>query len=64
MQAMQQPNVIRLKAARRRAASVERAVEARRRLRPAERRHGRMWLNGVQLGAGDPALAHLSESYD
>jgi hypothetical protein len=45
---------------------VGRAVAARRRLdaarrdrRPRERRGGRLWVNGRELGGTDPRLAHL-----
>jgi hypothetical protein len=50
---------------------LERAVDARRRLRGAvsERRsvsrgEGRAWLNGSELGGTRAAFAHLGESYD
>ena len=48
---------------------VARAVQARRALDahaepPAERRGGRAWVNGLELGGTREALAHLAESYD
>jgi hypothetical protein len=50
---------------------VTRARDARRRLRDAasehpgeDRRVGRMWLNGAELGGTRAALAHLDASFD
>jgi hypothetical protein len=49
---------------------VNRAVDARRRLRDREDRRGRRrgsgraWLNGSELGGARNAFAHLAESYD
>lgn len=66
MSTMDQPPVIQLDQSRR----VARAMNARRRLRPApERRqrdrvHGRAWLNGRELGGTRLALSHLAEIYD
>ena len=66
MSTMDQPPVIQLDHSRR----VARAVNARRRLRPAADRRerargaGRVWVNGSELGGARLALTHLSESYD
>ncbi|HEX8076042.1 MAG TPA: hypothetical protein VF545_13790 [Thermoleophilaceae bacterium] len=51
---------------------VSRAVAARRRLhdrssserRRGERRGGRAWVNGVELGGTEPRHAHLGLSFD
>jgi hypothetical protein len=49
---------------------VERAVAARRHLdrsrdrRRHARRGGRVWVNGSELGGGDPRFAHLAQSFD
>jgi hypothetical protein len=50
---------------------VGRAVSARRRLdsarggrRERERRGGRVWVNGQELGGPDPRYAHLALSFD
>jgi hypothetical protein len=50
---------------------VGRAVAARRRLdsarsdrRRSERRGGRVWVNGRELGGTDPRHAHLALSFD
>ena len=70
MQSMQSATVIRLERARERGRRVNRAVDARRRLREREDRRGRRrgsgraWLNGSELGGARRAFAHLSESYD
>jgi hypothetical protein len=41
---------------------VGRAIEARHEL--ATRRGGRAWLNGRELGGGDPRYTHLEASHD
>ena len=69
MQTMQSATVIRLETARERGRRVNRAVDARRKLRDRERRgrgraSGRVWLNGGELGGARTAYAHLAESYD
>ena len=50
---------------------LNRAVDARRRLRDVtperrerERSRGRVWVNGGELGGARAAFAHLGESYD
>jgi hypothetical protein len=49
---------------------IERARDARRRLRTTRerrqepRRGGRVWVNGGELGGARSAFAHLSESHD
>ena len=48
-----------------RRARVERAAQAARELRAAERRRGgRAWVNGRELGGARGPLAYLAESYD
>jgi hypothetical protein len=41
---------------------VGRATDARRDL--TNRRGGRAWINGREVGGADPRYIHLSESYD
>ena len=41
---------------------VGRATDARRDL--TNRRAGRAWINGREVGGADPRYIHLSESYD
>jgi hypothetical protein len=70
MSDMSSATVIQLETARDRGRRVARAVDARRRLhhqgerRGRERRGGRAWLNGSELGDGRSALTHLADSYD
>jgi hypothetical protein len=62
---MRRSSVISITSARQRSSRVSRAIDARRKLRPVatrKRPRGRVWLNGVQLG--EPAYAHLAETYD
>ena len=53
--------VLSLSAARTRHHRIPRAIEARRRL---ERRRGRVWINGRELGGPDQRYAHLGRSHD
>ena len=70
MSTMSSTHVISIAAARDRSTRVARAVDARRRLRDSldrrarERRGGRAWINGSELGGARAALSHLTESYD
>ena len=41
---------------------VGRAIDARRDL--TNRREGRAWINGREVGGADPRYIHLSESHD
>jgi hypothetical protein len=48
---------------------LDRAVEARRRLESSaeqafDRRGGRAWINGREVGGTHPSLSHLESSYD
>ena len=68
--AIMSTQVVSIAAARDRNTRVARAMDARRRLRDhedrraRERRGGRAWVNGSELGGARAALAHLGESYD
>lgn len=70
MRHMQRSAVTSINEARQRATRMSRVVEAQRQMRaaaaerPAPRRSGRAWLNGVELGEPEPGLAHLVERYD
>ena len=72
MATMSTTTVIPLSSARDRSARLSRAVDARRMLRDhaqderrgRERRGGRVWLNGSELGGVRDAVAHLSDPYD
>ena len=72
MSGMSTTTVISLRGARDRSTRVSRAVDARRLLRDhdgverrrRERRGGRMWLNGSELGGVREAVAHLGDSFD
>jgi hypothetical protein len=48
---------------------LERVIEARRRLESSaeqafDRRGGRAWINGREVGETHPSLSHLESSYD
>jgi hypothetical protein len=43
---------------------VERLAYATRKGRREERRRGRAWINGREVGGTDPRFAHLSASHD
>jgi hypothetical protein len=67
MSDMNTPTVITLDRSRR----VNRVMAASRRLRDVRpdrrgggRSHGRVWVNGGELGGARAAFAHLGESYD
>jgi hypothetical protein len=70
MATMSTTRVIPIAAARDRSARVARAMDARRGFRDhddrraRERRGGRAWLNGSELGGARAALAYLADSYD
>lgn len=72
MSTMSRPTLIPLAEARDRSRRLSRAVDARRRLdgrdpgrgEDEDRRGGRAWLNGSELGGARAALAHLAEGYD
>ena len=69
---MSSPAVIPLDDRRRRDRRLRRALPADARLRAAledatlapERRTGRAWINGREVGGTDPRYQHLAESYD
>ena len=62
MEPMQADNVLRLSDTRDRRRRLQLAVAARRRL--TDRRTGRVWINGAEVGGADPRFRHLSRSYD
>ena len=63
MEPMQADNVRRLDDTRDRRRRLQLAVAARRRL--ADRRAtGRVWINGGEVGGGDPRFRHLAQTYD
>ena len=62
MEAMQADNVLRLADTRDRRRRLQLAVAARRRL--TDRRTGRVWINGVEVGGSDPRLRHLAQTHD
>jgi hypothetical protein len=53
--------VLSMRDARTRHHRIPRAIEARRRL---ERRRGRVWINGRELGGPDQRYAHLGRGHD
>jgi hypothetical protein len=69
MSTMESATVISLDTRRERGRRVERAIDMRRSLEPAERRRrrrrgGRAWINGHELGGESAALAHLGTTHD
>jgi hypothetical protein len=70
MSTMESTTVISLDMRRERGRRVERAIDMRRGLqassdrRMGERRGGRAWLNGRELGGEREALSHLGASHD
>jgi hypothetical protein len=69
MQSMETATVISLDLRRERGRRVARVIDTRRRIessdrRRRERRGGRAWLNGQELGGQRDALAHLGTTHD
>jgi hypothetical protein len=65
---MESSTVIRLTDRRTRENRIIRAMDARRRLADVEpepqRRLGRAWINGLEIGGTDRRFAHLAISHD
>jgi hypothetical protein len=71
MKSMKTSSVVAMSDYDERTRRVGRAVAARRRLdstrrerRRSDRRGGRVWVNGLELGGTDPRHAHLALSFD
>jgi len=69
MQTMESATVVNLDLRRERGRRVARVIDTRRRIestdrRRRERRGGRAWLNGQELGERREGLAHLGATHD
>jgi hypothetical protein len=68
MLAMEESTIIRFVERRTREQRVARAMDARRRLEPLgdepPRPPGRAWINGVEVGGGEPRWDHLAIVHD
>jgi hypothetical protein len=69
MQTMESATVVSLDMRRERGRRVARVIDTRRRIeksdrRRRERRGGRAWINGQELGGGRDGLEHLAATHD